>query len=50
MTLLIITINKIKSVKKSLAILQFVITIWFNTEDKNNLTTKDFPLKFLKKL
>lgn len=46
MTLLIITINKIKSVKKIIS----YITVWFNTEDKNNLTTKDFSLKFLKKL
>ena len=23
---------------------------WFNTENKNNLTDKDFPLRFLKKL
>ena len=26
------------------------LAVWFNTEDKNTLTDKDFPITFLKKL
>ena len=40
----------IKDLKNSLSIFPFVVNVWFNTEDKNNLTDKDFPLNFLNKL
>ena len=40
----------IKDLKNSLLIFPFVVAVWFNTEDKNNLTDKDFPINFLKKL
>lgn len=40
----------IKYLKNLLSIFPFVVAVWFNTEDKNNLTDKDFPLKFLNKL
>lgn len=40
----------IKDLKNSLSIFPFVVAVWFNTEDKNNLTDKDFPLNFLNKL
>lgn len=40
----------IKDLKNSLLIFPFVVAVWFNTEDKNSLTDKDFPINFLKKL
>jgi beta-phosphoglucomutase-like phosphatase (HAD superfamily)/choline kinase len=40
----------IKDLKNSLSIFPFIVAVWFNTENKNNLTDKDFPLRFLKKL
>ena len=42
--------NYIKDLKNSLSIFPFIVAVWFNTENKNNLTDKDFPLRFLKKL
>jgi hypothetical protein len=37
----------IKDLRNSLMVFPFVVAVWFNTEDKNNLTNKDFPLNFL---
>jgi HAD superfamily hydrolase (TIGR01509 family) len=42
--------NYIKDLKNALLIFPFIVVVWFNTENKNNLTDKDFPLRFLKKL
>ena len=42
--------NYIKDLKNSLSLFPFVVAVWFNTEDKNNLTDKNFPLNFLNKL
>ena len=36
-----------KDLKNSLSLFQFVIAVWFNTEDKNNLTDKNFPLNLM---
>jgi HAD superfamily hydrolase (TIGR01509 family) len=43
-------IDYIKDLKNSLSIFPFIVAVWFNTEDKNTLTDKDFPITFLKKL
>ena len=40
----------IKDLRNSLSVFPFIVAVWFNTEDKNNLTDKDFPLNFLNKL
>jgi len=42
--------NYIKDLNNSLSLFPFTVAVWFNTEDKNNLTDKDFPLNFLNKL
>jgi hypothetical protein len=40
----------IKDLRNSLMVFPFIVALWFNTEDKNNLNDKDFPLNFLNKL
>ena len=37
-------------VKNALSIFPFFVTIWFNTENKENLVDKNFPLRFMRKL
>ena len=39
-----------KDLKNSLCIFPFIVAVWFNTEDINNLNDKNFPTKFLNNL